>query len=106
MALGFRKTPVQISVSVVAGGKDHAPPLTCSSCGSEMSIDQPNVDDPDRLLQTCDECGLWFMVDRDPQTGWLAITQLPEPRMIFRAMARAVEAPLNGSQVPPAAMGA
>jgi len=37
----------------------------CLACGELLSIHQPDVNAPERLLGTCDACGAWHLVDAD-----------------------------------------
>ena len=37
----------------------------CQGCGEPLSIHQPDINAPERLLGTCDTCGAWHLVDLD-----------------------------------------
>ncbi len=37
----------------------------CLACGEPLSIHQPDVYAPERLLGTCDTCGAWHLIDSD-----------------------------------------
>jgi hypothetical protein len=37
--------------------------MACPACGEILDIQQPNPDDPDRLLAICCNCGAWHIVD-------------------------------------------
>jgi hypothetical protein len=40
--------------------------LKCPGCDSPLAIHQPEIEIPDRLLGTCESCGLWCEIDRVP----------------------------------------
>ena len=35
----------------------------CPRCESALTLHQPDPDQPNRLLATCDECKSWFLTD-------------------------------------------
>ncbi len=37
----------------------------CLVCGELLSLHQPEINSPERLLGTCDACGSWHLVDLD-----------------------------------------
>jgi hypothetical protein len=47
----------------------------CERCGAVLTLHQPNVDHPDRLLGTCDECKSWYVTSRQP----MGLVYLPLP---------------------------
>lgn len=48
-------------------------------CGEPLDVHQPEADSPSRLLGTCYDCGLWYLIDLpDAATGSLLLTKLPE----------------------------
>ena len=42
----------------------HADP-SCLACGESLLIHQPDINAPERLLGTCDDCGSWHLIDWD-----------------------------------------
>ena len=36
----------------------------CERCGAVLTLHQPNIDQADRLLGTCDECKSWYVTSR------------------------------------------
>jgi hypothetical protein len=38
--------------------------VRCVSCTDPLVLHQPDEACPDRLLGTCPECGVWFLIDR------------------------------------------
>ena len=39
--------------------------MCCPSCEHPLTLHQPDLDLPDRLLATCDECKSWFLANSD-----------------------------------------
>ncbi len=37
----------------------------CLACGESLLIHQPDINAPERLLGTCDDCGSWHLIDWD-----------------------------------------
>jgi hypothetical protein len=52
----------------------------CEKCGAMLTLYQPDVDQPSRLLGTCDECKSWYVCSRRP-VG-LVYIPLPEPQVL------------------------
>lgn len=47
----------------------------CEKCGTPLTLHQPNVDQADRLLGTCEECKSWYVT-----SGWpMRLVYLPLP---------------------------
>jgi hypothetical protein len=38
------------------------PTVPCGDCGGRLEIHQPSVDQPERLLGACVDCGEWYQV--------------------------------------------
>ena len=39
--------------------------LLCRNCGSDLDLHQPDLEMPERILGTCDECKTWYLFDGD-----------------------------------------
>jgi hypothetical protein len=37
----------------------------CLACGESLVLHQPDVNAPERLLGTCDDCGAWHLIDAE-----------------------------------------
>ena len=46
----------------------------CPSCGCLLTLHQPDLELPDRLLATCDDCKSWYLTI--PERGTLRSIQL------------------------------
>ena len=73
---------------------EEEPVTTCSRCLQEMELHQPDVDQPDRLLGICPECGDWVMIDYESDS-FASLLELPRfvtvkrrPRLALAAGAR------------------
>lgn len=40
-------------------------PCYCLGCDEELDLQQPDQDDPDRLLGICSRCHTWYLVDAE-----------------------------------------
>jgi hypothetical protein len=50
-----------------------------------MDLQQPDPEDPDRLLGLCHECDDWFLLQALPCTGAVVIMRLPRAEEVRRA---------------------
>ncbi len=41
----------------------HSMDARCSACHEPLTVHQPDVESPDRLLGVCPECRVWFLID-------------------------------------------
>ena len=62
-----RPVTVLVPLAVSRSRTDPEAPTeaSCLACGDPLSIHQPDVNAPERLLGTCDACGAWHLVDAD-----------------------------------------
>ena len=60
---------------------------SCLNCSSRLSLSQPDLELPERLLGICDKCKYWFLIDLVPQEGEGLMVRLPEAQVI-RSLAR------------------
>ena len=47
----------------------------CQSCRSPLSLHQPDAEQPERLLGTCEACKAWYLIDAADK----AMLPLPDP---------------------------
>lgn len=76
-----RTVRFQLNVSRFWNDPDLPDGIPCLACGDFLLIHQPDVNDPDRLLGTCDGCGSWHLIDGDRAV----IVLLPDADVFSRA---------------------
>ena len=54
----------------------------CENCGAMLTLHQPDLDQSDRFLGTCDECKAWYVWSRRPPG--LVHIPLPEPLVLYQ----------------------
>lgn len=59
----------------------------CLNCSSLLSLLQPDLDLPERLLGICEQCKHWFFIDIVPDQGEGTMVRLPESHVI-RSLSR------------------
>jgi hypothetical protein len=59
----------------------------CLACEGCLDLQQPDADDPDRLLGICEERRLWYVIDLVPGTDDAVMVQLPRGDFVRDAMA-------------------
>ena len=47
----------------------------CPRCGGRLDLHQPQKRRPERLLGTCDDCGLWLVFDLSSRGGCLPLAE-------------------------------
>ena len=55
---------------------EEEPVTACSRCRQEMEMHQPDVNQPNRLLGICPECGEWLLIDYESETH-ASVLELP-----------------------------
>ena len=59
--------------------------LCCPACRSPLNLIQPEEDEPERLLGTCDSCGRWsFLVELETDWKKALLVELPNGDEICR----------------------
>ena len=81
----------------------------CLHCSSALTIHQPDVQAPERLLGTCDSCKHWFLIDlvREWSEGvivWLPDTEVVRDLSNANPSAGISELSLIGAEAPRHAM--
>jgi hypothetical protein len=70
--------------------------LDCLECGTELDVHQPDLEQPDRLLGTCEACGAWYLLTCLPAQGEVHLLALPTDSALDRAVARLeIESPAD-----------
>ena len=59
------KHPVTLELVRVALDPANPDALTCTRCGHDLEVHQPEAEVPDLLLGTCPDCGAWFAIGID-----------------------------------------
>jgi len=60
---------------------------SCLNCSCPLSLSQPDLDLPERLLGICEQCKHWFLIDMVPHEGEGTMVRLPEAQVI-RSLSR------------------
>ncbi len=71
---------VSVSVTIERCLLDSAEDILCSRCHEPLTLHQPDVDMPEQMLGTCDECKSWYLIDK---AGGI-MSLLPEERTLRR----------------------
>ena len=73
-----RSVPVTLAVTGLSHARDEQNPLFCTYCGSPLEVHQPDADLPYKMLATCDDCHVWFLVSSEPDSDEALMIELPE----------------------------
>jgi uncharacterized protein YbaR (Trm112 family) len=52
--------------------------LKCQVCKGFIEIHQPNPVEPERILGTCPQCGLWYLIESQEKIDQIMVLQLPD----------------------------
>ncbi len=59
----------------------------CLRCESNLDINQPEAEVPDRLLGVCSDCGSWYLIDIDPETeSDIVVMRIPDAQELRDAI--------------------
>lgn len=59
----------------------------CLRCESNLDIDQPEAEVPDRLLGVCGDCGSWYLIDIDPENeSDVVVMRIPDAQELRDAI--------------------
>lgn len=54
----------------------------CLNCSLPLSLSQPDLDSPERLLGVCEQCKHWFLIELIPDLTEGVLWRLPETEVI------------------------
>ena len=84
---------INIALSYFSIAQARVHQLDCRDCGAGLDIHQPNPNQPDQFLGTCNDCGAWFRIDGQAEGGKALVIRLPEAREVRHGQAVASETP-------------
>ena len=58
------------------------PRARCLNCSAPLSLSQPDLKSPDRLLGICGQCRHWFLIDLVPDSSAGILCRLPDIEVI------------------------
>jgi hypothetical protein len=61
---------------------DRPAQVRCLNCSTALTLHQPDLNVPERLLGTCEKCKHWFLVDILPTTAEGVLLRLPDVQVI------------------------
>jgi hypothetical protein len=80
--LPIKKVSTKLDVLRFPTAAEHPAWKHCLHCDSPLSLSQPDLGSPDRLLGVCEQCKYWFFIHLIPdQTEWI-LCQLPDSEVI------------------------
>jgi hypothetical protein len=54
----------------------------CVNCSLPLSLSQPDMNSPERLLGVCEQCKHWFLIDLIPNQTRGILCRLPDIKLI------------------------
>jgi hypothetical protein len=80
--------PVTLPVAPVRPCPEDATWVCCLNCAAPLELHQPEAEEPQRFVGTCDQCGRWYLLDWVPHSTEGLMLMLPsheELRMAIKS---------------------
>lgn len=82
---------IQVALQLVRIRPDELETLRCLKCGAELELDQPDIDEPSRLIATCCDCceegGTWHVIDQGSNDQEWLLVLLPATASLLQLAA-------------------
>lgn len=83
-----RKASVSLRFTTVSVPPDGLSAVPCLRCEKLLDIHQPNPEQPERILATCEACKRWYLVDCNPEGTEAVVVTLPPPETFREVLER------------------
>jgi hypothetical protein len=74
----IKKVPAELDVLHFPAPDERPFGALCSNCSVNLSLSQPDLYSPDRLIGVCERCKYWFLIDLIPNQGARVLWRLPD----------------------------
>ena len=80
--LPVKKVPAELHVLRFPVAVEHPVRARCVNCDVPLSLSQPDLSSPDRLLGVCEQCKHWFFIHLIPDRTEGILCRLPDIEVI------------------------
>jgi hypothetical protein len=80
--LPVKKVAAELDVLRFPAAVERPVRARCLHCDSPLSLSQPDLDSPDRLLGVCKQCKRWFLIHLIPDQTEGILCRLPDIEVI------------------------
>jgi hypothetical protein len=80
--LPVKKTSAALDMLRFPTADEHPITAQCLNCSLPLSLSQPDVNSPERLLGVCEHCKHWFLIDLIPDLTEGVLWRLPNTEVI------------------------
>ena len=80
--LPIKKVPAELHVLRFPAPSKHRIGPRCLDCFLPLSVSQPDLNSPDRLLGVCEQCKGWFLIHLIPDQTEGLLWRLPDVEVI------------------------
>ena len=80
--LPIKKVPTELHVLRFPAIVEHPVRAHCLNCDVPLSLSQPDLSSPDRLLGVCKQCQHWFLIHLMPDQTEGFLGRLPDIELI------------------------
>jgi hypothetical protein len=78
----IKKVSAELDVLKFPSAVEHRIAAQCLTCSLPLSLFQPDLNSPERLLGICEQCKQWFLVDLIPDLTEGVLWRLPDIEVI------------------------
>jgi hypothetical protein len=94
--LPIKKVPAELHVLRFPAATERRIGPHCLNCSLPLSVLQPDLDSPERLLGVCEQCKGWFLIDLIPDRREGLLWRLPDTETIRRLSLEGSSDPASG----------
>jgi hypothetical protein len=80
--LQIKKVSADLHVLRFPAPDEHPISAECLNCSVPLSLSQPDLNSPERLLGVCENCKHWFLIDLIPDQTAGLLWRLPDSEVI------------------------
>jgi hypothetical protein len=85
MAATLHTISIEMGFSKISHCEKDAVWVCCLNCDSPLGLTQPEAEEPERLIGTCNHCGHWYLLDWHPRSHEGVMLLLPDHRTMLHS---------------------
>jgi hypothetical protein len=96
-----KSVPVHLEFQSQVDSEHELSGFLCLRCESNLDINQPEAEVPERLLGVCGDCGSWYLIEIDPENeSDIIVARIPDAQELRKAIESANAKPNSKSSKP------
>jgi hypothetical protein len=86
MAANSQVLTLPLTITRISHCPDDPDWVFCLNCDNSLGLSQPESDEPERLIGTCQKCGRWYLLDWHPNSREGVMLLLPEHQILLHSL--------------------